>query len=168
MSARRVLAIGLSAVILGLAGCSSEGRQEIDGVLWRQTMAHEKLGALLDVSQRETETVLAGLRSATWDRETQAPPDVSGGGMVVYDLDIAEPAAAFSVFLASGPRPDVPRDGGGLYRGPSEVYTCWDVTATFDLTPATTTRELRTECPPTLVEQLLDDAAFVRRDAFDG
>jgi len=166
---RAVLAIGLVAVLLGLAGCSSEmGHQDVDGVLWRQTMAHEKVRVLLDVSRRETDTVLAELRSAAWDREQQTPPDIRGGAMVVYDLDIAEPTATFSVFLSSGPRSVLPGDGGGLSSGPSEVYTCWDVTATFDLTPARTTRQLRTECPPALVEQLSDDAAFVRRDAFDG
>ena len=169
MRARSVVALGLSAVVLGLAGCSSErGRQDVDGELWRQAMAHEKVGALLDVSQRETETVLTGLRDAAWDRTEQTPPDVREGAMVVYDLHIAEPTATFSVFLSSGPRPDLPRDGGGLSNGPSEVYTCWDVTATFGRTPATTTRELRAECPPALVEQLSDDAAFVGRDAFDG
>lgn len=69
MRARSVVALGLSAVVLGLAGCSSErGRQDVDAVLWRQTMAHEKVGALLDVSQRETGTVLTGLRNAAWDR----------------------------------------------------------------------------------------------------
>lgn len=169
MRARSVVALGLSAVVLGLAGCSSErGRPDVDGVLWRQTIAHEKLGALLDVSQRETGSVLERLRGAAWDRETQTPPDVSGGVMVVYDLDTTEPTAAFSVFLSSGPRPDVPRDDGGPYRGPSQVYTCWDMTATFGVTPAMTTRELLTQCPPVLVEQLSDDAAFVRRDGFDG
>lgn len=169
MPMRRVVALGLGTLVLVLVACApGTGRQDVDGVLWRQIMAHEKVGALLDVSQREPSVALDGLRRAAWDREAQTPPDIRAGGMVVYDLHMAEPTATFSVFLSSGPRSDVPLDDGGPYVGPTQIYTCWDLTATFDLTPPSRTRELRTECPPALVEQLPEDAAFVRRDAFDG
>ncbi|RFA09094.1 hypothetical protein B7R54_07540 [Subtercola boreus] len=94
---------------------------------------------------------------------------IDGGGAILYDVNSVGRMASFSIFIASGPRPNTAADDGHAYRGPSEVYTCYAIAVDFGSElPPSTDRTVFTGCPPTLVSQLADDAVFASAEVFDG
>lgn len=173
MTTRRVIAsIGAAGLAVALTACSPieyHGFDSgIDGVLWRQINHYEGSMRDGDSYAYDAPSFLESLRGLRWDRADAIPPNVQGGGVVFYDLQQSGSAAQLSVFISSGPRPDAPTDEGRPYGGPSQVYTCygiavdgWRVVLTYD-------REIFTECPAVLVEQLPEDAAFASGEVFDG
>lgn len=161
-------------VALSSSGCRTEYRgydSGIDGVLARQVASFEDpLSRDLYGSHASSPgPYLAALDGARWSGSAASAAELglARGGVVLYDEASAESAAEVSVFIASGPRPDVPTDAGGPYYGPSTVYTCYRVRAEF----GQETTEERTEfdaCPAALVKQLPADAAFASGEVFDG
>jgi hypothetical protein len=188
----------MAAISAGLlAGCSAGPTEYhgddsgIDGVLWRQISSYEDpldegIYKPLDESLRyvytlvpnETEppvndptVYLQGIQGPRWDG-TSASAHALGlenGGVAIYAERAEGLTAEFSVFIASGPRPDVPTDNRSRYVGPSEVYTCYGITVQFDpVEMPTNSRDAFKECPPTLVGLLGSDAAFASAEVFDG
>jgi hypothetical protein len=153
-----------------LSGCSPveyHGYDSgLDGVLWRQIASFEDPMNFYNPSTPEPLTYLAELGGVRWDGRASRLPDLSEGAIVLYDVSTTKSVALFSVFISSGPRANVPTDAGHEYAGPSQVYTCYGITA--DLGVAVVDRAIFTECPTALVNELPEDAAFASDDVFDG
>ena len=120
------------------------------------------------MSTREPTTYLAELGGDRWDGSVSTLPDLSDGAIVLYDVSLTASDADFSVFISSGPRPDVPTDAGDDYAGPSQVYTCYGIAADFGSADLAVDRTIYAECPPELVNLLPKDSAFASGDVFDG
>ncbi|TFB59979.1 hypothetical protein [Cryobacterium sp. Sr3] len=89
--------------------------------------------------------------------------------MVLYDISSTDSAAEVSVFIASGPRPDVLTDDGQHYNGPSQVFTCYRVEAAFSSGAAPSVgRVTFDDCPAARVELMPEGAAFASGEVFDG
>lgn len=179
-SRRRRIAAALAfalAAAVALSGCRpSANDRVIDGVLWRQVASFEDplsrqlydpLGQ--DPLANDPATYLAVLGGARWDGTDSSAEDLSlgRGGVVLYDLSSTMSVAELSVFVASGPRADVPTDDGRPYFGPSAVFTCYGVRAEFGAELAVQQTDFD-ECPAALVARLPGDATFVVGRAFDG
>jgi hypothetical protein len=139
-----------------------------NGTLARQIASFEDPMDFHESSSREPLTYLAELGGDRWDGTASTLPDLSEGAIVLYDVSAAESVAEFSVFISSGPRPDVPTDDGHDYSGPSQVYTCYGITTDLGAEMLTVDRAIFTECPTALVNELPEDAAFASGDVFDG
>lgn len=163
-----------TAVVGSLSGCRTEYRGHesgIDGVLWRQLASVEDPFSreVFDSLARSPIGYLDALDGARWSGTAAAAADLDlrNGGVVLYEISSTESMAEFSVFIASGPRPEVATDDGRQYSGPSAVFTCFGVRAD----PGPDLEVERTEfdeCPAALVAQLPDDAAFAGIEVFDG
>ncbi|WP_430646729.1 hypothetical protein [Agromyces sp. GXS1127] len=161
-----------------LAGCRTEYRgyeSGIDGVLWRQIASFEDpLSRSLyqpAVDDNEPSAYLDAIEGLRWDRsETSATDlDFREGGVVIYGTSSTDTTAELSVFIASGPRPDVATDEGVQYTGPSTVFTCYGIKADFQpMARPSVDRIIFDECPSALVELLSEDAAFASGEVFDG
>ncbi|SJN28420.1 hypothetical protein FM104_06035 [Microbacterium esteraromaticum] len=165
----------IAALILGALTLSGCGPVEyhgydsgIDGVLWRQIVSFEDPMNFFESSTQDPSTYVSELGGDRWDGSTGTLPDLTAGGLVFYDLTTTASDAEFSVFISSGPRPDVPTDAGHHYVGPSQVYTCYGITAGLRSPRPMINRTLFSDCPAALVNLLPDDAAFASRDVFDG
>lgn len=176
-SRRRVTAaIIVGALMATVTSCATEYRGQssgIDGVLWRQVASFEDAlwssvyGSVLDGSA----AYLDSLPGERWDGRPSSARglDLTAGGIILYDISTTRTAADVSVFIASGPRPAVPRDDGRAYNGPSQVYTCFTVEVDFASTSAPApSRVILNDCPQPLVELLPEDAAFASDEVFDG
>lgn len=165
--------ISAVATVTALCGCSNPVEYQgadsgIDAVLWRQVADFEDPLAFHAPSSHDPEEYLAGLGGSRWDGTTETLPDLRSGGVALYDMSWTDSTARFSVFITSGPRPDVPTDDGHTYDGPSQVYTCYGITSELDPAQKSATRTIFTECPDALVDQLPEDAAFASGEVFDG
>jgi hypothetical protein len=169
---RRASIVALLVAVGLLSGCSPieyHGCDSgIDGTLARQIASFEDPMDFHESSSREPLTYLAELGGDRWDGTASTLPDLSEGAIVLYDVSAAESVAEFSVFISSGPRPDVPTDDGHDYSGPSQVYTCYGITTDLGAEMLTVDRAIFTECPTALVNELPEDAAFASGDVFDG
>ena len=169
---RRVRIAALLVAAYSLSGCSSveyHGYDSgIDGTLWRQIAGFEDPMNFYQLSTREPMTYVAELGGDRWDGSASTLPDLSEGAVVLYDVSTTESVAALSVFISSGPRPEVPTDTGNDYAGPSQVYTCYGLTADLGAAIRTVDRSVFTECPTALVSLLPEDATFASGDVFDG
>ncbi len=176
MAALRVTRkVGIAALVVGavsFSGCSPieyHGFDSgIDGVLWRQIASFEDAMTFYESSTRVPTTYLSELGGDRWNGSVSTLPDLSDGGIVLYDVSTSASSAGFSVFISSGPRPDVPTDSGHVYRGPSQVYTCYGIAADLGSASVVVERTIFTECPAALVNRLPEDAAFASGDVFDG
>lgn len=169
----------LVAIAASSSGCRAEYRGHdsgIDGALWRQVASFEDpLSRQLydpleqDVLANDPATYLAVLDGARWDGADSSAEqlDLARGGVVLYDETSTESAAEVSVFIASGPRPEVLTDDGWQYSGPRTVFTCYRVRAEFGHRFVVERTEFDA-CPAALVEQLPADAAFASAEVFDG
>lgn len=163
----------LAATLTGCAAPEYHGPYSgIDGVLWRQVAAFEDplSKALHSPTVDDPAAYLDSLEAEPWDGQASSVDslELDEGGVVLYDVTSASTTASVSIFIASGPRPDVAADDGRPYAGPSEVYTCFSVNAVFDPLPARSDRELLEGCPASLVSRLSPDAAFASDEVFDG
>ena len=171
--ALRIAFMVLAALPILLTGCSAEyhGHDSgIDGVLWRQIASFEdplSLG-LYQPSADEPAAYLDALEVLRWDGSatSAAGLDLRNGGVVIHNVSSTDSAAQLSVFIASGPRPDVVTDEGRKYTGPSTVFTCYGIETEFQQrVEPSVSRIIFDDCPSTLVELLPGDAAF-RRPGF--
>jgi hypothetical protein len=158
-----------------LTGCATEYRgpsSGIDGVLWRQVASIEDplVAEIYQPSTQEPEAYLDALGQPVWDGRDASVPDLGlgDGGGVLYDVEAGASAVGFSVFIASGPRADEPTDSGGRYGGPGEVFTCYRYEVEFGAPSPAAGRTVLDDCPPVLVDELADDAAFASAEVFDG
>lgn len=165
----------VAALLVGAASLSGCGPIEyhgydsgIDGVLWRQIASFEDPVNFYEPSTRVPTTYLAELGVDRWDGSLSALPDLSDGAIVLYDVSTSASGAEFSVFISSGPRPDVPTDAGHDYAGPRLIYTCYGVAADLSSARPVVDRTIFTGCPPALVNLLPEDSAFASGDVFDG
>jgi hypothetical protein len=192
---RQVGILALSAIFAAsVVGCATEYHgydSGIDGVLWRQIAAFED-PLLASIYEPLHETVgipnttdpeshpaavdtpaeyLAGIDKPRWDGTARSLPqlEIEKGGVILYDVASRDSTAMFSLFIASGPRPNVPTDEGRDYSGPSEVYTCYSIKVDFGMTATRVPdRTAFTECPSELVGLLAEDAAFASAEVFEG
>lgn len=166
----------LAALLIVLTGCRAEYRghdSAIDGVLWRQIASFEDSlsRSLYQPSINEPAGYLDAIDGLRWNgsEATAAGLDLRKGGVVLYDISSNSSAAEFSVFIASGPRPDVVTDEGRKYTGPSTVFTCYGIEAEFQSgVEPSVDRVIFDDCPTSLVELLPGDAAFASGEVFDG
>lgn len=183
-----VSTLAATAALAVLTGCA--GQQSYDGVLWRQIRGQQEVAFLAlqpgvpatgaaDIAARLSDGV------TTWDG-SEPPPEISTSApaSVAYaiedagDDDLGGTVVEFTEFVASGPRPDVPRDDvtnpAAAYRGPSTVYTCyrWRVVLV-----AGSVRDAQMSdyasgddpaCDPRLVAQLPEDAAHISTSDLTG
>jgi len=143
---------------------------DIDGHLWRQVAALEDplWGAIYDNSAIDPEAYVKSLGGAYWDGVTDATTlAVEDGAVVIHDVALLNGSAEFSVFISSGPRPNVAADDGTEYNGPSQVYTCFrvHVSAAADPDPH---RVDEKNCPDELLANMPRDSAFAEDSVFDG
>lgn len=163
-------------VAAALVGCTTEYRgydSGIDGTLWRQIAAFEDplSGTLYAPVANEPEAYLENFQGEHWDgsAESAAELGLARGGVVLYDIASTSTTVELSVFIASGPRPDVATDEGRRYEGPGAVYTCYVLDARFGApSGAEVDREILQECPTALVELVPADSAFASGEVFDG
>ncbi|QHC69695.1 hypothetical protein [Rathayibacter sp. VKM Ac-2801] len=181
------------ASIASLSACATEyhGHDSgIDGRLWRQMAAvedplsasvHESLDETIGILHgldpeahppplEDPTTYLSGIAVPRWNGEAESvdPSIFADGGVVLYDEDVTDGEARFSLFLASGPIPGE-ADDGGWFSGPSEVYTCYGLVVDFRAeTPPGPERTAFEDCPAELVSVLRSDAAFASAEVFDG
>jgi hypothetical protein len=88
---------------------------------------------------------------------------------VIYDFSRDSQNVNFSVFISSGPRPNVLTDEGTHYSGPNAVFTCFGWHASFDGNGDFDGERVDDRaCSPELVAQLPPDAAFAEIELFDG
>ncbi|GAA1845722.1 hypothetical protein GCM10009750_35000 [Agromyces salentinus] len=175
-SANRRAFLVLAALPILLTGCRAEyhGHDSgIDGALWRQIASFEDALSwdLSQPSDGEPGAYLDGQEVPRWDgsEASAAALDLRSGGVAIYDVSSTDSAAGFSVFIASGPRPDIVTDEGRTYSGPSTVYTCYGIEAEFQSSAGPSAdKTIFDDCPPTLVELLPEDAAFASGAVFDG
>lgn len=161
---------------LALTGCHTEYRgydSGIDGTLARQIASFEDplSRSLYQPSVHEPIGYLASLQGQRWSGSAAATLDLDlrEGGVVLYDISSSDSAAELSVFIASGPRPEVPTDGGQEYTGPSQVFTCYQVEATFSPDMGSSVGRVTFEdCPTALAKLMPDDAVFASGEVFDG
>ena len=168
----------MAALPLVLTGCRTEYHghdSEIDGVLWRQIASFEDpLSRSLyrpAVNDNEPPAYLDAIEGLRWDgsEASAAGLDLRKGGVVLYETSSTDTAAELSVFIASGPRPDVATDEGLKHTGPSTVFTCYGIKAEFQpsVLPSVD-RIIFDDCPAALVKLLPEDAAFASGEVFDG
>jgi len=143
---------------------------DIDGHLWRQVAALEDplWTEIYDTSAIEPEAYVRSLGGKHWDGITDAANlAVDDGTVIIHDVTLLDDSAEFSVFISSGPRPNVATDDGDVYEGPSQVYTCFrvHVTAASDADPRLLDDE---DCPKELLATMPRDAAFAEDSVFDG
>jgi len=164
------------AVALTLTGCATEYHgfdSGIDGVIWRQI---DLLESQLSVEIFEPSTFgpadyLASLPGSRWDGSISSARslDLDRGGVVLYKMATTVRSAKVSVFITSGPRPNVPTDEGGRYDGPGTVYTCYGFRTDFvSGQQSRTSRTIYSKCPHALTDQLPEDAVFASGEVFDG
>jgi len=166
----------VSGIALSLTGCQTEYRGHdsgIDGTLWRQIASFEDplSRSLYQPSVNDPVDYLDSLPGERWSGSVASTFDLDlrEGGVVLYDISSSDSAAELSVFIASGPRPEVPTDGGRDYNGPSQVFTCYQVEAAFSLgVAASVGRVTFDDCPAALVELMPDGAVFASGEVFDG
>lgn len=176
MAALRVTRkVGIAALVVGavsFSGCNPieyhEPTSGIDGVLWRQIATFEDPMTFYESSTRVPATYLSELGGDRWTGSVSTLPDLSIGGIVLYEVSTSASNAEFSVFISSGPRPDVQTDAGQVYSGPSQVYTCYGIATDLSSANVIVERTIFTECPVALVNLLPADAAFASGDVFDG
>lgn len=165
-----------SGITLSLTGCHTEYigyASGIDGTLWRQIASFEDplSRSLYQPSVNESLGYLDSLPGDRWSGSAASTSDLNlrDGGVVLYDISSTDSAAEVSVFIGSGPRPDVLTDEGHLYNGPSQVFTCYRMEATFSRGEAPSVgRVTLNDCPAALVELMPEDAAFASGEVFDG
>ena len=165
-----------SGIALSLTGCHTEYNgydSGIDGTLWRQIASlRDPLNrSLYQPSANEPVGYLDSLPGDRWSGSVASASDLDlrDGGVVLYDISSTDSAAELSVFIASGPRPDVPTDEGYRYNGPSQVFTCYRMEATFSRGVAPSVdRVTLDDCPAALVELMPEDAVFASGEVFDG
>jgi hypothetical protein len=164
------------AVLVSATACTTEYHgydSGIDGVLWRQIAGFEDpLSRQLFLPEaNEPLEYLQQLGGEAWDghSSTASKLEVETGGVVLFGARALASSARVAIFIASGPRtPDALDDVKG-YAGPSEVYTCYEITARFDAALApSVTRQAFEQCPAPLVDLLASDAAFASAEVFDG
>lgn len=166
----------VAGLALALTGCQTEYRghgSEIDGTLWRQIASFEDplSRSLYQPSVNDPVDYLDLLPGKRWSGSVAETFDLDlrEGGVVLYDMSSSDSVAELSVFIASGPRPDIPTDGGRDYTGPSQVFTCYQVEAAFSTGVAASVGRVTFDgCPAVLVELLPDGAAFASGEVFDG
>ncbi|WP_146086945.1 MULTISPECIES: hypothetical protein [unclassified Rathayibacter] len=186
-------AAAVMASITSLSACATEyhGHDSgIDGRLWRQmaavedplsTSVHRSLDETIGILHglnpeayppplEDPSAYLSGIDVPRWNGEAESvdPSVLEDGGVVLYDEDVTDGEARFSLFLASGPIPGE-EDEGGWFSGPSEVYTCYGLVVDFRAhTPPGPERTAFEDCPADLVAVLRSDAAFASAEVFDG
>lgn len=177
---RQVATLALTTIVAAsLTGCATEYHgydSGIDGVLWRQVAAFEDplSKSIYEPARESTQTpdeYLAGIDQTRWDGTARALPLLGngGGGVLLYDVASKDLSASFSLFIASGPRPDISTDDGRPYLGPSEVYTCYSINVDFGITATRSAiRTVLKRCPAELVGLLAKDAAYASAEVFDG
>lgn len=168
--------VACAGIALALTGCQAGYRGHdsgIDGTLWRQIASVEDplSRSLYQPQANEPHGYLDSLPGERWSGSAASASDLGlrEGGVVLYDISATDAAAKLSVFIASGPRPDVPTDEGHHYTGPSHVFTCYRVQADFppDAAPSAG-RVTLDDCPAALVDRMPEDAAFASGEVFDG
>ena len=165
-----------ASIALSLTGCDTEyhgNNSEIDGTLWRQIAAFEDplSRSLYQPWVNEPGAYLDSLQGEVWSGSvaSAAALDLREGGVVLYDTSSTDSTAALSVFISSGPRPDVPTDQGQEYKGPSQIFTCYRMEATFSAEAAPSVGRITVDdCPPALIDLMPDGAAFASGEVFDG
>jgi hypothetical protein len=165
-----------AGIALSLTGCHTEyhgAESGIDGTLWRQIAAFEDPLSLSLYQSSATQPVgyLELLQGERWSGSVASATNLnlSEGGVVLYDISSTDSSAELSVFIASGPRPDVPTDDGRDYNGPAQVFTCYRVEVNFSPGVEPSAYPVTFDgCPATLVEVLPEGAAFASGEVFDG
>lgn len=174
---RKWCALLVSAgIALSLTGCRTEYRgydSGIDGTLWRQIASFEDPlnRSLYQPSVNEPVGYLDSLQGERWNGSVASASNLElrEGGVVLYDFSSTDSAAEVSVFIASGPRPDVPTDDGQHYDGPSQVFTCYRMEAAFSTgVMPSVGRVTFDDCPAALVELMPEGAVFASGEVFDG
>jgi hypothetical protein len=177
---RRQRKWGISLLLMGaavsLVGCETEYHgpySGIDSTLWRQVAYFEDPLSrnLYHPAADEPIGYLDALQGQRWDGSPKSASNLQlrNGGVVLFEDSATATSAALSIFIASGPRPNFVSDTGGDYQGPSQVFTCYRVEATFFSGEEPYVEEVNVDdCPNALVEMLPDDAAFASADVFDG
>jgi hypothetical protein len=166
----------IAGIALSLTGCHTEyhgADSGIDGTLWRQISAFEDplSLSLYQSSAAQPVAYLESLQGERWSGSVASASnlDMAKGGVVLYDISSTESSAELSVFIASGPRPDILTDEGRDYNGPVQVFTCYRVEANFSPGVETSAYPVLFDgCPATLVELLPEGAAFASGEVFDG
>lgn len=166
----------VAGIALALTGCQTEYRGHdsgIDGTLWRQIASFEDplSRSLYRPSVNGPVSYLDSLPGERWSGSGSSTFDLDlrEGGVVLYDISSSDSSVELSVFIASGPRPDVPTDGGREHNGPTHVFTCYQVEAAFTPGVAATVRRVTfDDCPAALVEMMPDAAVFASGEVFDG
>ena len=166
----------LVGIALTLTGCDTEYRgydSGIDGTQWRQIASFEDplSRSLFQPSANEPVGYLESLQGQRWNGSAASASDLDlrEGGVVLYDVSSSDSGAELSVFIASGPRPDVPNDEGQHYNGPGQVFTCYRVDASFSPgTAPSVGRVTFDDCPAALVELVPEGSAFASGEVFDG
>ena len=168
----------MAALPLILTACRPEYHgfdSGIDGVLARQIASFEDpLSWSLfrpEIEDNEPAAYLDAIDGQRWDgsEDSAADLDLRRGGVVLYDTTTTDTDFELSVFIASGPRPDVATDEGLKYRGPSTVFTCYGIKAQFQpMSLPSVDRTIFDDCPSALVELLPEDATFASAEVFDG
>ncbi|GAB3142625.1 hypothetical protein [Marisediminicola antarctica] len=166
----------LAGIALSLTGCRTEYRgydSGIDGTLWRQIDSFEDplSRSLYQPPVNEPVGYLDSLQGERWNSSVASASDLElpEGGVVLYDLSSTDSAAEVSVFIASGPRPDVPTDDGQHHDGPSQVFTCYRMEAAFSTrVMPSVDRVTFDDCPAALVELMPEGAVFASGEVFDG
>lgn len=168
----------IAALPLVLTGCRTEYHghdSEIDGVLWRQiAFIEDPLSRSLyrpALDDNEPLAYMNAIEGLRWDgsEDSAAGLDLRKGGVVLYETSWTDTAAELSVFIASGPRPDVATDEGRAYTGPSTVFTCYGIKTDFQpRSLPSVDRIIFDDCPSALVKLLPEDAAFASGEVFDG
>ncbi|WP_172592301.1 hypothetical protein [Subtercola boreus] len=163
-----------TAVAMALSGCSATeyrgGNSGIDGALWRQIKSFDGPS---DVAAGTPAGYLNSFDGQRWDGTDMTLPNLNGGGAVLYAVTMTDVTASYSLFVASGPRPDAAAEGNQASLGPSQVYTCSSEQITFGSatsgSPTFSTRNIELdECPARLVGLLPEDAAFASSEVFQG
>jgi hypothetical protein len=165
-----------TAIAIALTGCNTEyhgATSGSDGTLWRQIAAFEDPLSLSLYQSSATQPIeyLASLQGERWGGSVASTSnlDISEGGVVLYDISSTDSSADLSVYIASGPRPDVPTDDGRDYNGPAQVYTCYRVIAVFSPGVEPSAYPVTfDDCPAALVELSPAGAAFASGEVFDG
>ena len=166
-------AIALVTIAAALAGCRTTYtgyESDIDGVLWRQVAMREDFFWRMVHDARSEDLLIHDTRATVWDGASDAADlGIADSAVIIWDLEHTDHRYDFKLFISSGPRPDRPTDFGEVYRGPSEVFTCFGVTATFaDGVFPEVERDVEVTCPEELIAQMPADAAFATDDVFDG
>jgi len=167
----------LTLLMVTMVGCAST--QRYDSVLWRQIRAEQSV--ISDELHRPTQLLTRDVLmerlstvAVVWE-SGEAPPRFASTepASIVHDIrdagvdDYGDPVLEFTAFVSSGVRPEVSKDDGWKYTGPSTVYTCytWEVVfvadRVWDARMTGYAEDTDLECDERLIARLPQDATHI-------